>query len=91
MTRDEFRELKKGNCVVSVERHPQTGIVVELTDNWILIAWEDKEVEAIRKSGTLEVEYFCRNTDRLPESERDKPAPQKETARKGGKRTKTAR
>jgi len=91
VTLSEFRELRKGNCVVSVERHPQTGIVVEITDNWLLVAWEDKDVEAVRKCATLEVEYFCRNTNLLATEEKDKPYPQPETAPKGGKRKKTSR
>lgn len=87
----EFHELKKGDCLVKRGRVQQTGIVVELTDHWLIVAWEDEGPEAIRRKATVEVDFFCRNVDLLAPGEKEKECRKMESEPKGGKRRKTAR
>lgn len=91
MTKEEFYALKKGDVLTTVERFPQRGLVVELTERWLVVRWEDKDAEAVEIRASLMVEYFCRNTNRVSEAEKDKSTPKPRTQEKETRRKKSAR
>lgn len=83
MTKDQFLALRKGDRVITMGRCPAVGTVAEVTDQWIIVVWDEGESEAVRKNSTLEVEYWYRNLDVFPQERKgttERPGePQKES------------